>query len=279
MSCKPEKCCDYALPVMAIAAVIGKDFIIGTGTLDWSFIIRVFVLLALAGLAPLTGHGRREIIAGFLLAMLSILFFDWLGAATGHGWLAWLQIVPIAVFLWVLWFFRDPERIIPQESGILVSPADGTITHVDEVDEPSFIGGRALRCSIFLSIFSVHINRAPAAGKVAYLQFVPGEFFDARREESLTKNQNQDMGLETDEPSLPRRILVRQSTGAIARRIVCPLEIGKSLARGDRYGMIKFGSRTTMFIPADCKMAWTVKVGDTVKAGATILARATEQEK
>lgn len=222
---------------------------------------------------PFTMWGARELGIGagvFAIGtIICLAFFRHFGSC-------WYltPIVPLAIlFGWMLWFFRDPPRTVPQEAGVIVSPADGTITHLDTADEPDYIGGNALRCSIFLSIFSVHLNRAPASGKVEFVQFRPGEFFDARREESLTKNQNQDVGIACDEPGYPSRMVVRQSTGAIARNIVCPVTVGEQLRRGGKYGMIKFGSRTTLFLSPDAKIEWAVKVGDPVKAGETVVAR------
>ncbi|MDR3211609.1 MAG: phosphatidylserine decarboxylase [Planctomycetota bacterium] len=220
---------------------------------------------------PLTIWGAREI--GLSLALLLVLAaaFGWLALAF-HPALALLVLLPLLVFGWVLWFFRHPHRVVPPGEFLLVSPADGVVTHLDQAEEPDFIGGPAWRCSIFLSIFNVHLNRAPLAGRVEYLRFRPGAFFDARREESLTKNQNQDVGLLPLETGAPARVLVRQSTGAIARRIVCPLAVGETLARGECYGMIKFGSRTTLFLPREGGVEWRVATGDRVKAGETVLA-------
>lgn len=189
---------------------------------------------------------------------------------------SYFYLLPVCIlailFAWVLWFFRDPPRQVPSGPGIIVSPADGVVTHLDTAAEPDYINGDALRCSIFLSIFDVHLNRAPAAGKVEFVRFRPGTFFDARREESLTKNQNQDIGIKSSEPDMPSKMVVRQSTGAIARRIVCPVSEGMDVRRGEKYGMIKFGSRTTLFLSRDAALEWKVAVGDTVKAGETILA-------
>ena len=220
----------------------------------------------------LTSWGLREMLVATVACLL-------MSAAIGMGasllempWLRLLFIPLGLVLLWVFWFFRDPSRTIPAEPGLVVSPADGVVTHLDFADEPDFIGGNAARCSIFLSVFNVHLNRAPYSGKVEFLKFRKGSFFDARLEESLTKNQNQDMGIAGDDPELPSKALVRQSTGAIARNIVCPVEPGRVLSRGERYGMIKFGSRTTLFLSPDMEIEWKVKVGDKVKAGETVLA-------
>ncbi len=221
---------------------------------------------------PFTAWGTREILAsGGIFIVLSVVL-HLVARATGLYALQWLIVPLLLVMCWVLWFFRDPSRTIPVEEGVIVSPADGTVTHLDTADEPDFIAGQANRCSIFLSIFNVHLNRAPTAGTVEFVKHRPGEFFDARLEESLTKNENQDVGLRTTEPGMPAKVLVRQSTGAVARRIVCPVTTGQTLARGECYGMIKFGSRTTLFLSQDSEIEWCVSVGDTVKAGETVLA-------
>lgn len=220
----------------------------------------------------LTHYGSKQIIAGTLVFALLSLACICLYLRGGS--VLWtLPLVPLlACYVWLLAFFRDPPRQIPQGEGLIVSPADGVITHLDTAEEPDYIGGTAHRCSIFLSIFNVHLNRAPAAGTVEFVKFRPGEFFDARREESLAKNQNQDIGLRTTEQGMPAKMVVRQSTGAIARTIVCPVTEGQKLERGQKYGMIKFGSRTTLFLSQDCEIVWQVQPGDSVKAGQTVLA-------
>lgn len=220
----------------------------------------------------LTPWGAREIAIGAAIMCVSAIVLITCYRHYNSYWFLTPLVPLVAVFLWMLWFFRDPPRVVPTDPGVIVSPADGTITHVDEADEPDYIGGKARRCSIFLSIFSVHINRAPAPGKVEFTKFRPGGFFDARREESLVKNQNQDIGMACSTEGLPRKMVVRQSTGAIARNIVCPVQTGTELRRGEKYGMIKFGSRTTLFLSMDAEVEWKVKVGDPVKAGETVLA-------
>lgn len=222
---------------------------------------------------PFTMWGARELGIGAVVFAVASAVCLALFRYSGSAW--WLAaLLPLAlVFGWMLWFFRDPARTVPTEPGLIVSPADGTVTHLDKAEEPDYIGAEALRCSIFLSIFSVHLNRAPADGRVAFLQHRPGAYFDARSEESLTKNENQDLGIATMEPGMPSKMVVRQSTGAIAKRIVCPVELGSNVKRGEKYGMIKFGSRTTLFLSADAHVEWLVKVGDKVKAGETVLAR------
>lgn len=221
---------------------------------------------------PFTFWGLREMTASAVVYIFMAALLVFFSRLFGVLWPMWFAVPFGAILLWVFWFFRDPARTIPDGPGLVVSPADGVVTHLDEAEEPDFIGGRAGRCSIFLSVFDVHLNRSPVSGKVKFVRSRDGAFFDARREESLTKNQNRDVGIVCGEPGLPSKALVRQSTGAIARNIVCPVEPDRVLARGERYGMIKFGSRTTLFLSPDREVDWKVKVGDKVKAGETILA-------
>ena len=220
----------------------------------------------------ITRFGLREFILGTLSALLLVYSAYTAYRIYNMPILLWLSVIPVVLWLWLLWFFRDPGRVVPAAEGLIVSPADGVVTHIDEVEEADFIGGKALRLSIFLSIFDVHLNRAPVSGEVAYVKFVSGKFFDARDNNSIDKNQRQDVGIKVTEPGLPGKIMVRQSTGAIARRIVCPVGPATKLARGEKYGMIKFGSRTTIFISSDQAINWKVKIGDRVKAGCSVIA-------
>ncbi len=213
------------------------------------------------------------------LAELLVFSFLFLGGATLLGIAAallhWALGIPAAV-LFVLWlevvfFFRDPERTIPADPAAVVSPADGLVTHVDEVDDPDFPGGRAFRIGIFLSIFNVHVNRIPRGGRVVGLRYFPGEFLDARNPECPARNEQLWIDLEGGGP--PRLMRVKQISGAIARRIVCWLKLGEEAAKGERLGMIKFGSRTELLMPAGVPMDVLVKVGDTVHGGSTVLLR------
>jgi phosphatidylserine decarboxylase len=210
------------------------------------------------------------------LVLFSLLLVP-LIAATGAGaWLwHWALWVPCAAALvaWleVVWFFRDPERAIPSEPEALVSPADGKVTHIEEVNDADFPGGKALRISIFLSVFNVHVNRLPRHGRVTGLRYFPGAFLDARHAECAQRNEQLWIDLQENNP--PRLVRVKQISGAIARRIVCWLKLGEEVNRGDRLGMIKFGSRTDVLIPADDQVEVQVKVGDMVRGGATVLLR------
>lgn len=173
----------------------------------------------------------------------------------------------VGFWLFVLSFFRNPNRKIPDAPGLVVSPADGTITNIEEVDEPGF--GRALRISIFLSVFNVHVNRSPIAGRVTKIRYYPGEFLDARSGECSKRNEQLWLDMVSAEGAFPVR--VKQIAGAIARRIVCQTAASRDLARGELYGMIKFGSRTDLLLPPEMVQEVRVKVGQAVSGGSTIL--------
>jgi phosphatidylserine decarboxylase len=182
------------------------------------------------------------------------------------GW-NWLWIVALLLGLFCINFFRDPDRVVPPEPDSVVAAADGTITDIVEIDEPEVLKVRCKRVGIFLSVFDVHVNRAPTDGRVAFLKHTPGLFLDARLPDSSLKNES--MLWAFDGPK--GTIVVKQITGAIARRIVPWARLGDSLKKGDRFGMIRFGSRTEIYLPVDAEI--TVTVGDKVKGGATIVAR------
>jgi phosphatidylserine decarboxylase len=189
------------------------------------------------------------------------------------AWYFWYAALPLGVLAaLVIWFFRDPPRRIPQGEGLMVSPADGKISEITRLDRDEFIGGPAVRIGIFLSIFNVHLNRAPAAARVIGLRYSPGKFLNAMKPESARENESMWIGLEGPSPPY-RRMVVRQIAGAYARRIVCALRPGDSLGRGDKTGMIKLGSRTELILSDEPGLHIEVKVGDRVKAGTSVLAR------
>lgn len=200
------------------------------------------------------------VMAALSAAALFVHAAFWCGAALAL--LVWLEVV---------WFFRDPNRTVPPEADALVSPADGKVTHVEEIDEPEFPGGRALRVSIFLSIFNVHVNRTPVAARVTQVRYFPGAFLDARNADSAVRNEQ--LWLDLVEEATGQPLRVKQISGAIARRIVCWVKPGDALSKGERFGMIKFGSRTDLLIPLDRAREICVKVGQTVRGGSTILLR------
>lgn len=194
-------------------------------------------------------------------------------AIVGLAWVYWpLALVPAALLAEVVWFFRDPKRSVPADPGAVVAPADGRVFSIREVDNDDYVGGPAVVIDIFLSIFNVHINRAPVAGVVHSLQYRPGKFLNALRPEAARENECLELRLEPTE--LPHRpIRVRQITGAIARRIVCWIRPGEPLPRGGQFGMIKLGSRTELTLPKLEGMELTVRVGTKVRAGTTVVAR------
>jgi phosphatidylserine decarboxylase len=198
----------------------------------------------------------RWILAFFiLLAVVAALFS------------LWLSLLFVLLFLFTVAFFRDPERTVPPDPNLIVAAADGTVMDIVECDENQVLKTKTRRVGIFLSIFDVHTNRAPIDGRVIYRQHQQGLCLDARRSDCSEKNESVTWAFEN-----PRvTIVVRQITGAIARRIVAWAQVGDELKKGDRFGMIRFGSRTELYLPLDVEVL--VKTGDHVSGGSTIIAR------
>lgn len=185
-----------------------------------------------------------------------------------------LTVAAGVIWVWWLSFFRDPRRQIPGGPGIVVSPADGRVAEVTPVDYDERIGGPGVRIGIFLSIFNVHINRAPMDARVVELAYHPGKFLNALNPASSWENESVWIGFEeTAEPH--RRLVVRQVAGLFARRIVCELGPGMDVERGEKFGMIKLGSRTELILPAATDLKIETTVGAKVSAGSSILARYT----
>ncbi|MEG6615568.1 phosphatidylserine decarboxylase family protein [Peptococcaceae bacterium 1198_IL3148] len=178
-----------------------------------------------------------------------------------------VAIVPGILLIFVAFFFRNPNRVIPSEEDLIISPADGTIMTIDEVLENDYIKGKALRVSIFLSVFNVHINRSPVVGEVEYRSYRPGKFLPAFKSHASEINEKSFIGIKTGK----WRVMVTQVTGFIARRIVCWVDVGDQLERGERFGLIKFGSCTELFLPLQTELR--VKAGDKVRGGETIIGR------
>jgi len=207
------------------------------------------------------------------LAELQLVGWPLLGATVLTAWWCWHFAIVPGVFLGlIVYFFRDPPRLIPGEAGLMVSPADGKVCEITHLDNHELIGGPAVRIGIFLSIFNVHINRAPTASRVICLQYSPGKFLNALKPRSALLNESTLIVLEEESPP-HRKLVVRQISGAIARRIVCDLRPGEVLARGEKFGMIKLGSRTELIIADEDNLSIEAKVGQGVKAGSTIMAR------
>ena len=188
-------------------------------------------------------------------------------ALARRSWTLWLLAVVVTLIaLWVAYFFRDPERTGQRGATLVVAPADGRLIMMTEVDEPTFVQGRAIRLSIFMNVFNVHVNRYPVDGVVQYVHYNKGKFINAAAEKSSLENEQMSVGVVTGQ----YRILVRQIAGPIARRIVTYSKVGEVVHQGDRMGIIRFGSRVDVFLPTSAKLL--AKVGDLTTAGTTILA-------
>ena len=213
---------------------------------------------------PLARWGLAELqLMGWPLLFLTVL----------TAWWCWYwALLPGLCLGLVVYFFRDPPRRIPDDPGVMVSPADGKVCEITHLDKHEMIGGPEVRIGIFLSIFNVHINRVPALSRVVSVQYSPGKFLNALKPASALVNEN--TLIELEEESAPhRKLVVRQISGAIARRIVCDLRPGEVLARGEKFGMIKLGSRTELIISDSDDLSIEVKIGQQVKAGRTIMAK------
>lgn len=176
-----------------------------------------------------------------------------------------LAAAPALLMVFILFFFRNPRRSVPVDERLILSPADGQILEIDEVFEDKFIKDKAVRVSIFLSIFNVHLNRSPLQGEVKYRYYRPGKFIPAFKSHASEINEKNYIGIER--PGF--KVLVCQVTGFIARRIKCWADEGKKLAKGEIFGIIKFGSGTEIYIPKGTRIM--VKKGDKVKAGETVI--------
>jgi len=186
-------------------------------------------------------------------------------AAWALGWTVAGALFGAAAFF-TGWFFRNPSRRIPDGPNLIVSPGDGRVLAVMEEEEPRFLKARAVRVSIFLSPLNVHINRTPCEGLVKAISYSPGKFLVASRTEATLQNEQTAMLIETDAGC---RILCVQVAGYVARRIVCWLSEGERVERGERYGLIRFGSRMDLYVPAGTQVR--VKAGDRVTGGETII--------
>jgi phosphatidylserine decarboxylase len=180
---------------------------------------------------------------------------------------AWLVVVAALLVIFCINFFRDPERPVPPGDEVVVAAADGVVADIVEIDETEVLKTRCRRVGIFLSVFDVHVNKAPIAGKITYRQHHPGLFLDARDPACSEKNEALTWAFEGARATLVVRLL----TGAIARRIVPWSQVGDSVPKGFRFGMIRFGSRTEVYLPLSAEV--TVKIGDRVRGAESVIAR------
>lgn len=206
--------------------------------------------------SPIVKEGHTYIL--ILLAITLVL-----GVAAGPYW----SIIPGTLAAFVTFFFRNPRRKVPQQPGLILSPADGTVMSVSEVFEDQFLNSPGTKVSIFLSVFDVHVNRSPIEGDIKFQQYTCGRFKPAFKASAGFENERHAIGIECGE----LKILVTQIAGLIARRIVSWVTVGSLLERGQRYGMIKFGSCTEVIVPLNVDIL--VQKGDRVVGGETIIGR------
>lgn len=191
------------------------------------------------------------------ISLLVVAFIVWYGT----HWLS-LTAIPVLLAVFFLWFFRDPQREVPVGDGLIVSPGDGKVEEAEWIETTA---GSRFRVSIFLSVFDVHVNRVPISGKVTLMEYREGQFLNAMSPESAILNEQTLVVIEDGDYS----VSFKQIAGLLARRIVCNLQTGDVVQRGQRMGMIKFGSRVDVLMPADVELR--VKPGDRVQGGSSIL--------
>jgi len=196
--------------------------------------------------------------AGFVTAVFALLE------------LTVLALVGLVVTFFICYFFRDPDRVIPNYSGCVVSPADGKIIWAGPVDNGPFFEGSCLKISIFMSVFNVHVNRVPHDGQIKAVSYHPGKFFSADLDKASRHNEHNAVFIETDQG---QSICFVQIAGLIARRIICKVQEGDEVVRGQRFGMICFGSRLDVYLPLETKLK--VGIGDRVMAGTSVLGELT----
>jgi len=177
-----------------------------------------------------------------------------------------IALVSLGITLFICYFFRDPDRVVPRKEGVVVSPADGRVISVSTTVNERFYDGPCLKISIFMSIFNVHVNRMPVKGEVTNIVYHPGKFFSANLDKASDQNEHNAVFLKTEEGL---QMSVVQIAGLIARRIICKLQVGDSVNRGERFGMICFGSRVDVYLPQNVIL--TVAVGDKVQGGTSVL--------
>jgi phosphatidylserine decarboxylase len=217
---------------------------------------------------PSARKEARRFLGPLVLVIIVLLWVHFLQQSPYVS-VAIVVLVPLlcALGLFILYFFRDPERAVPADEAIIVSAADGLVVGVEEYDEPDFHLGPMLRIAVFLSVFDVHVNRSPVEGVVKSTVYKTGRFLDVRHPDSSTHNECRSWWLDTARGP----VAVRQIAGLVARRIVAWADEGSALKRGQRFGMIRFGSRTEVFLPIGCIPL--VKPGDRVAGAATPIAR------
>jgi len=225
---------------------------------------------------PLTKYGWPQVVVYPIVVVIAMLVVVLAGSRLAPAWaVLTAEAILAAVLIWALMFFRDPHRETPPDDTVLVAPADGKVTDVETVDDSDFIDGPTIRIGVFLSIFNTHINRAPCNARIEKITYRKGRYVNAMNPLSSKVNESNTVAMvRTGAPE--DRLVVKQISGAIARRIVCAAQQGQELDRGEKFGMIKFGSRTELYVPANEHIECMVAIGDNVKAGVTPLLRYTK---
>jgi phosphatidylserine decarboxylase len=180
--------------------------------------------------------------------------------------IGWLTILFAFITFFIIWFFRNPERYFREEEKVLISPADGKVIKIEDVEVNGTISGRFKKISIFMNVFNVHVNRAPYSGKIETINYHEGKFFSANLDKASLYNERNEVMIRAEDG---RRVWMVQIAGLIARRIVCWVNVGANIRRGERFGLIRFGSRVDVYLPEDSQIS--VKLRDKVKSGQTVL--------
>lgn len=201
-------------------------------------------------------HGGYPFIILSLVTTVFIAFFG----------IGWLTILFAFITFFITWFFRNPERYFQEEDKVLISPADGKIIKIEDVEVNGSISGKFKKISIFMNVFNVHVNRAPYAGEIVAINYHEGKFFSANLDKASLDNERNEILIRTEDG---RSLWMVQIAGLIARRIVCWINVGNIVRKGERVGLIRFGSRVDVYLPEDTRI--TVKLKDKVKAGETVL--------
>lgn len=214
---------------------------------------------------PLAPYGKNEIILSCIILLVAGYF--------AYVIYPLLTLVPLVLIGFIFYFFRHPDRQVPDGDNLVLSPADGKVIDIAETPENEFIKTETVRVGIFLSVFNVHVNRSPCKGQVSYLDYKKGKYLVASHKDAPSQNERNTIGLAVKSGSAGYKILLRQIAGIIAQRIVCDCKLNDMLASGQPFGMIKFGSRTEIYIPKDRLQEFNIKLGDKVKGGETVIAR------
>ncbi|MCH7886986.1 MAG: phosphatidylserine decarboxylase family protein [Candidatus Marinimicrobia bacterium] len=198
-------------------------------------------------------------------AAFVLIALGFAASMTGSGFLWGLTYTEALLLLFIVFFFRDPDRIIPKGENLVLSVGDGKVVVIKEVNFPELSEDKLMQVSVFLSVFNVHVNRVPVSGTVHEVKYFPGKFLAAWNEKASLDNEQSLISVDTGE----KRVYFKQIAGLIARRVVYDLKPGQTVDAGDRFGLIRFGSRVDILLPTDTEI--TVKLGDAVKGGETVI--------